>query len=352
MNVKDAVGIYSPKVKAVLESFLNEKTKLYDDQSFGITIEIIEFIKTYILAEVRQSRPTLFLIGYIASNNDVTENTIATSIFTTFFTKYLAIHDDIIDKDTIKNGVPTIHIQGKKFNGSEKMGNDLAILAGDFLWSWAIDSVLNSDVPLERRWNALEAINKTNELTNVGQIMDLDFVMKKFEDINDKDVWLMYTNKAAIYCYVMPLTVGAILGGLPTKIVVKLEEYAKLVGAASQLRDDVEGVFSEEKITGKSNIVDLQMGVKSLLIVKSFELATNDQKDLLRKYVGKDDLTQEEADKVRQIIVSVGAKDYCEKVIIQKGDESLTILREIKDNINSESYEYLEDLVKFRLRLN
>ena len=60
---------------------------------------------------------------------------------------------------------------------------------------------------------------------------------EKFEDINDKDV-LMYTNKAAIYCYVRHDS-GAILGGLQLNC-GEIRRICKLVGAASQLRDDVE----------------------------------------------------------------------------------------------------------------
>src|SRR3990170_421294 len=349
MKVKSAIGKYSPLVRKELSSFFEWKIKQYDKNRFGITPEIIGFLNKYTMAEVTQPRPALVLVGYGASGNKITKEIIKTSIFTTFITKYLAIHDDIIDMDDIKNGVPTVHIQSRKFNRSEKMGNDLAILAGDFLWSWAIDIILDSPFPEERKIKALKIVSKTNELTNVGQVLDLDFVMRKFEKMKNDEVWLIYTNKAAIYCYALPLTVGAVLGGLPQRLIESLDKYARLVGAASQLRDDLEGVFGKEELTGKSNIVDLRMGVKSLLVVKSFELAKNKEKEMLRKYIGKPDLTQKEANLIRNIITKVGGRSYCENVLRERGKEALGILERIKKDIDFDSWEYLDDLVRFRL---
>ncbi len=249
----------------------------------------------------------------------------------------------------MKNDVPTIHIQSRKFNKSEKMGYDLAILAGDFLWSWAIEMILNSPYPQKRKIEALNIISKTNELTNIGQVTDLDFVMRELGKMKNEQVWEMYTNKAALYCYSLPLTVGAILGGLPQKLMNSLNRYARLVGAASQLKDDLEGVFGNEKVTGKSNIVDLRMGVKSLLVVKGYELANKDEKNILKNYIGKPDLTQKEASLIREIITKVGARSYCEKMLKERGIQALGILETNKKDINFNSWEYLDDLVRFRL---
>lgn len=349
MKVKQAIGRFSPEVRKFLNTFFERKIKLYDKHDFGITSEIIGFTQNYTLAEITQPRPALVIIGYAASGNKITKDIIKASIFTTFITKYLAIHDDIIDLDEIKNGVPTVHVQGRKFNGSDKMGNDLAILAGDFLWSWAIEVILDSPYPIEMKMEALKVINNANELTNVGQVMDLDFVMRNLEDMKNEEVWSMYTNKAAIYCYAQPLMVGAILGGSSPILVDKLGEYAKLVGAASQLRDDLEGVFGTEEETGKSDIVDLRMGVKSLLAVKGFELADEQQRTTLKRFIGKTDLNQSQAEEVRAVISKVEARDYCEKMLRERGLEALRILEEIKDEINEDSWEYLDDLVRFRL---
>lgn len=352
MKVKQAIGKFSPLVRKELYLFFKQKIKQHEKSRFGITPEIIRFLEKYTLAEITQPRPALVLAGYSASGKRITKDIIKTSIFTTFITKYLAIHDDIIDLDDVKNGVPTVHVQSRKFNKSEKMGNDLAILAGDFMWSWAIDIILDSSFPEERKIEALKIISKTNELTNAGQVMDLDFVMRKFEKMRNDEVWTMYTNKAAIYCYALPLTVGAVLGGLQQKLIESLDKYARLVGAASQLRDDLEGVFGKEEVTRKSNIVDLRMGVKSLLVVKAYELSDQKHKALLKSYIGKPDLTQKEADIVRDIITEVGARSYCEGMLQEKGKEALSILEKIKKDIGFDSWEYLDDLVRFRLGLN
>ncbi len=349
MKVIETIQEYSQSISEIIDFYLNEKVKLYPENDFGITPEIIKFIKRYTLGEKTHPRPTLVLVGYTASGNKITRDIIKTSIFTTFITKYLAIHDDIIDRDEIKNGEPTIHTQTKKFDGTDKMANDLAILAGDFLWSWAIEVILSSPYSQDRKIEAIKLISKINEFTNVGQVMDLAFVMKSLDQVQVNEVWNMYTNKVAFYCYALPLTVGAVLGGLSSKVVHQLQEYAKVVGAASQLKDDLEGVFGDEKVTGKSNLIDIRMGIKSLLIVKSFELADKGERALLKRYIGNLNVTQKQANLIREIITRVGARQYCEQMLFEKAKEANNILKKIKPHISYNSWEYLEDLIRFRL---
>lgn len=352
MKLVNTIEKYSPKVRKVLNKFLSKKIAMYPKRVYGINAEVMRFIKKYTLAEISQPRPALVLVGYHASGKKIDQEIVNASVFTTFITKYLAIHDDVFDLDTVKNGVSTVHVQCRKFNNNEKMGNDLAILAGDFLWSWAIEVIINSQYPLKNKIDAINIMAQTNHLNTVGQVMDLDFVMRAFNEVTYGEIWDMYTHKAAFYCYVMPLTVGAILGNLPTEVVKKFGDYGKLVGSASQLKDDIEGVFGNEGITRKSNIIDLRMGVKSLLIVKSFELGSRSQRDLLRKYVGNPGLTQKQADQVRKVIEESGARSYCEQMLHKKGVEALRILQSVKNEISFDSWEYLDDLVRFRLGLS
>lgn len=94
------------------------------------------------------------------------------------------------------------------------------------------------------------------------------------------------------------------------------------------------------------------IGVKSLLVVKGFEMADKQQKLTLKKYVGKADLTQLEAEEVLSIITSVGAKAYCEQMLLEKGTQARHILDNIRTKISHNSYEYLDDLLSVRLGLN
>jgi geranylgeranyl diphosphate synthase type I len=58
-------------------------------------------------------------------------------------------------------------------------------------------------------------------------------------------------------------------------------EYAIPCGIAFQLQDDVIGLFGDEEKTGKSAYSDIKEGKKTLLMLKTMELATAHEKEII-----------------------------------------------------------------------
>lgn len=153
---------------------------------------------------------------------------------------YSLIHDDLpaMDNDDLRRGMPTNHI---------KFGEDIAILAGDALLNKAFEVAVRS-----KNDNALKALKILSDSSGTegmigGQVVDLQ---SEGKDIALDELQYIHSLKtgALIRC---ACTIGAILAGADESAVNAMDEYAKNLGIAFQIRDDILDVKGNAETLGK-----------------------------------------------------------------------------------------------------
>lgn len=180
---------------------------------------------------------------------------------------YSLIHDDLpaMDNDDLRRGIPTNHI---------KFGEDIAILAGDALLNKAFETAVVSE-----NENALKALNILAKSSGTegmigGQVVDLKSEGKDIEIDTLQYIHSLKTG-ALIRC---ACTVGAVLAGADKVSVEAIDEYAKNLGIAFQIRDDILDVTGNADILGKpvgsDEECDKNTYVKLCGIEKSEKLVT------------------------------------------------------------------------------
>ena len=158
-------------------------------------------------------------------------------------------------------------------------------------------------------------------------------------------------NKTATYTYKLPLFAGAILAGASEEDLVALEGFAIPAGVAFQIRDDILGVFGEEEKTGKETITDLIEGKKTLLVTEAYKNASPEQKEKLDMYLGKKDLTEEEAEKVRDIFRDTGALKYSMEECKRQVEIAKTSLKKLVDK-EEKAFSFLQDIADYMIMRN
>ena len=109
--------------------------------------------------------------------------------------------------------------------------------------------------------------------------------------------------------------IGAVLADKDDpEVLEKLSMYAIPTSIAAQLQDDILGMFGTEKIIGKSALSDIAEGKQTLLILEARKRANDEQTGTLKQLVGKRDITEEEADRVKRVVVDTGALQYVKKM--------------------------------------
>lgn len=340
MDAKIYLRNYAQSADKFLNSFFAQKKKAADkiDPRLGRMLDVFQNY-TY---GGKKIRGALTALGYQLAGGKDFGSILPVSCGIELLHNFLLIHDDIIDKDEVRRGKPTVHTLFSKKNG-EHFGISKGIIAGDIGAFLGYELIVGS-VFSKKRIN--EAFSKLNEYllkTGYGQVLDIEFDFKK--KVSWDDILKVRTYKTAYYTIIMPLTVGAILGGAKDKTLKAIERYGVSVGIAFQLTDDILGVFGKSDKTGKSNESDIREGKKTLLFVKALELAKGRERQFLLKWYGSDKLDKNKIEKIREIIKDSGSLDYSRKLAEEMTEKGKRFIPKITRN--SEFREVLSSLADF-----
>jgi farnesyl diphosphate synthase len=177
---------------------------------------------------------------------------------------YSLIHDDLpaMDDDDLRRGKPTVH---RAFDEAT------AILAGDSLLTMAFDILANLDIDAEVRVALLALLAKASGIGGMagGQMLDLEaegrFTAGKrrlslsLEEI--ERLQAMKTGALLSAC----CEAGAILGRASQIEREALAGYARALGLAFQLADDLLDAEGDEKNLGKAAAKDASRGKATLI---------------------------------------------------------------------------------------
>lgn len=153
----------------------------------------------------------------------------------------LLIQDDMMDRDELRRGVKAIHARYP----DPHTGNWVAMLAGDYTFGWVTEILAGLEMPEGHKQAALSTWAKY--FIRVGYGQTLDGLMVADEGSLMKILQL----KSGEYSCVLPLLLGAELGGAKEKLKERLSKYGMEMGWVFQLRDDWLSQWGEEEKTGK-----------------------------------------------------------------------------------------------------
>jgi geranylgeranyl diphosphate synthase type I len=225
---------------------------------------------------------------------------------------FTLIHDDIMDQDTIRRGAPAVHV---------KWGLPAAILAGDTLYSKAIEILAGVDAPSERIVRCLSILVTTCVEICEGQWMDMEF--ERLSEVSEADYMEMVGKKTAVL-FAASTSIGGILGGCTDEEADALWEIGRATGIGFQIRDDVLDITAPEKVIGKDRYSDLIEHKKTLVTIHARKNGVKID-HLTRKS------TKEEIDSVVQNLYDCGSIDYSMRKahqMVEKGKAKLDILPE------------------------
>ena len=181
---------------------------------------------------------------------------------------YSLIHDDLpcMDNDDMRRGKPSCHIA---------FGEATALLAGDALLTDAFKIAMESEVANKSR--VVDACRKLSECAGSkgmigGQVIDLKYENQPATlDIINK-IHLLKTSQLLVAA----ATIGCILGGADENKISAAEEFAKNLGLAFQIKDDILDVTSTAEVLGKPIGSDADSNKSTYVSLVGLEKANND----------------------------------------------------------------------------
>ena len=253
------------------------------------------------------------------------------------------VHDDIIDRDDKRRGVPTIHTQYTKI-AQEEMGFDQAeaahygltigLLTGDIQQAWPI--FLFAEVAQNHNVDAALILNLLSDLTGrlaptliAGETLDVQFSKQSLDDISEELVLDMLWKKTGAL-YEFAGQAGAAIGlgdvSLQNPVVQNIAAFCGKCGTAFQLQDDILGIVGDESKLGKPVGSDIREGKRTTITLHAFKHATPAQRTQLQQILGKPDATDDDIHTATNILRELGGIDYTHNMANTYVQEAIPLL--------------------------
>jgi geranylgeranyl diphosphate synthase type II len=219
----------------------------------------------------KRLRPALLLLGYELFAEDI-EAALPAAWAVELFHNFSLVHDDIMDAAPLRRGQPTVHTRWNTTTG---------ILSGDVMLIYAYKSLAavpdKSVIP-----ELLHTFNRVAIEVCEGQQMDVDFESRN--DVSIADYIRMIELKTAVLLG-GALEMGAICGHADPADVERLNNFGRLAGIAFQIQDDLLDTYGDPAKFGKQVGGDILQNKKTLLILKTLEIAPPADQAELRQWM-------------------------------------------------------------------
>ena len=280
-----------------------------------LAVQAAKNIRDLTLAGGKRVRAAFMYWGYKAAGGRDDDKIIEASMSIELTNIFLLIHDDIIDRDDFRHGVPTIHKRYEKLarqfykqTDPVHFGDSMALVVGDMAAAAGNEIIFNSKFSPERILKALDKLQNIVSVTVGGELMDV--VLEARRKATEKEILKVHENKTAKYTVEGPLHLGALLAGADQKILSILSAYAIPVGIGFQIQDDILGVFGNEKKLGKPVGSDLRKGVQTLLVTKAIENGNRQQRSWIRSKMGNPEAGAQDLEIFKKIVTDTGSLEY------------------------------------------
>lgn len=224
---------------------------------------------------------------------------------------FTLIHDDIMDDDDLRRGVPSVH---------REYDLETAILAGDTLYSKAFEYMLDTGAPAERSVEALDELATTCTEICEGQALDVDFESRT--DVTTDEYLEMIEFKTAVL-YAAAAAVPAILLGADEETIDALHGYGLDIGRAFQIQDDLLDLTVPSDELGKQRGSDLIEGKRTVITLHARDQGI-DVENLI-----PEDPTDEEIEAAVETLEDAGSIDFAREMaqdLVENGKNRLEIL--------------------------
>ncbi|MFQ6121540.1 MAG: polyprenyl synthetase family protein [Dehalococcoidales bacterium] len=285
-------------------------------------------------------RPTLCLLACQAVGGDY-HLALPAAAAIELVHNYSLIHDDIQDDDRERRHRPTVwSIWGKP--QAINAGTAMRLLANVTLLR-----LRERGAPLEKQLCAQYLIDETSLRLIEGQYLDISYESRFDISVNDYLSMIEGKTAALIAC---SLEIGALLGTDDKPVIESFRDIGRNLGLAFQIRDDIIGIWGDNKITGKPLGSDIWRRKKTFPILYALE-KTGDglRKELINVYqngtVGEKGIVT-----VLRILESVGARPQAQKTAEKYCHEAIKAINKLA-LLASVKYE-LEEVAHFVVERN
>ncbi|MDD4128032.1 MAG: polyprenyl synthetase family protein [Methanomicrobium sp.] len=246
-----------------LEEFLEKTAEDVDlelDRLFGAAPGQLNKASAHLLlAGGKRLRPAVTILAADLVRKGCSRELLPAALALEVTHTFTLVHDDIMDDDSQRRGVPTVHC---------KWDMPTAILAGDVLYAEAFELITRSIADNQAKVLSVEILARTCVEICQGQHEDMSF--EKRNDVLDYE-YIDMVGKKTGKLYAAAAAIGGTLAGGNVKQVQSLHDWGYFSGIAFQIQDDLIDLLASSDKSGKDQASDLCEGKQTIVAIKARE---------------------------------------------------------------------------------
>lgn len=285
-------------------------------QQVSSDVQLMTYIGQYLQKTGgKRVRPALLLLCAQALGAEVTNNIIRMATVMEFLHTATLVHDDIIDDADTRRGNPSVKAQ---------WGNDIAVLAGDWLYMSAFETTLK-----ERCFEILDILTRVTRLMTEGELIQL-VQIGRIE--TTKTEYLDVVLRKTAYLISACCEIGAILAQATPKHQEMMRDFGLKIGIAFQLADDLLDFTSTSEQLGKPAANDLREGKLTLPIIYLKDHADSELLKRIALVMESGEFVSISKEELLQAVESSGALAQARAELINYASEAQELLTILPDS--------------------
>jgi geranylgeranyl diphosphate synthase, type II len=220
----------------------------------------------YPLRHGKAFRPSLCIATCRAFGGRI-QDVLPTAAVVELYHNAFLVHDDLEDGSLMRRGAPTLHL---------RYGVPIAVNVGDGMNALCLQPLLDNMrlLGLGRALRILELVARMARESVEGQAIELDWVRQGRWTAGDRDYCRMTYKKTCWYTFIAPIQIGAVVSGASDVQLGVLSRFARYMGVAFQIQDDVLNLVAMERQYGKEIGGDLWEGKHTLILLHMMRAAS------------------------------------------------------------------------------
>lgn len=299
-------------IKDFLKEDLDKVNKLMAT-SLSTDIELLDKTNRAILSHNgKQVRPVLtLLVARACSGGFTTDDTIKYAAAVELLHNATLLHDDVADDSPVRRGVPTV---------MSILGGRASVLLGDYWLVKGMENILASR-------NSSDKVIRifASTLTDLAEGELLQLQKAETSDTLEKDYYRIIYDKTASL-FVASAAAGAISVSATEEKMSAARTYAKCLGVAFQIRDDIFD-YEENAEIGKPVGLDLKEKKITLPLLGALAKAGEERGREIRRKLCRIDDHPEYGGEIIEFVKSEGGIEYARKRLYEYVDNARIALR-------------------------
>lgn len=265
----------------------------------------------------------------------------------------LLIHDDIIDRDEVRRGQPSVfayytrQAEQNQCPQAPHVGQSLALCVGDICFFLANQLLADTRLDGSTTRAVIKRMSQEMMFTAFGEMKDT-IAGYDTRQLSDDEIRAIFIEKTARYSFVLPLVSAALISQQTSAVVRDLEKLGEALGVLFQIKDDELGLFGSSEQIGKPAGSDLREGKQTLYFWYARQLVTHEDWQRVMTLVGKSDLGEGDLTFVRQLVIDSGAKAKVDQELFELETSAHELITRLP--LTEEWRELFYDLVAWQLK--